>query len=82
MKGVMSKTYMLFVGHNHYPEGGAKDFRAFGSLQELKDLYRDNADMWSEEATYTYADPWGQIALSSTMEIVCCIDRHGVWRKL
>lgn len=32
----MNNRYALFAGHNYYPNGGFEDFKAFGTLDELK----------------------------------------------
>jgi len=71
----------LFSGHCYYPEGGAEDFRAWGSIEELKELYAANADKWSKDAAGTYADPWGQIVDMETMTIMLTIRGHGDWTQ-
>ena len=64
----------LFAGHCYYPEGGASDFRAFGTIAELKELYEKNADSWSSLIGGAYPDPWGQIANAQTMELIIRIE--------
>lgn len=65
----MSAQYCLFAGHGYYPEGGARDFRAFGTIDELKALYAKNGNAWSS-AVGSYPDPWGVIAEHESMKIV------------
>lgn len=72
-------TYALFAGHNYYPCGGAEDFRAFGSLDELKALFAEKADEWSLGAG-GYPDAWGHIADARTMKVVLVYGRNG-WRS-
>jgi hypothetical protein len=62
----MSKLYCLFAGADYYPEGGAKDFRAFGTVDELRELYALNNHQWHDSGN----SPWGHIAECETMRIV------------
>ena len=76
----VSAGYALFAGHCYYPEGGSEDFRGFGTVEELKKLYAENADKWSRD-TGSYEDPWGQIAERGTMKTMLCTRGHGKWQK-
>lgn len=69
--------FALFAGHRYYPRGGAFDFRAFGTVEELKELYEAKADEWSDEAG-SYPEPWGQIVDVTTMTVMHQAVRH-VW---
>ncbi len=61
--------YALFAGHRYYPEGGASDFRGFGSIESLKELFDKNIDIWTSKTSYT-GTHWGEIAEKETLEIV------------
>lgn len=74
-----ASCYALFSGHCYYPDGGAEDFRAWGTIEELKQLYASNADKWSMDAAGSYVDPWGQIAERETMAVILTIRGHGDW---
>lgn len=71
--------YALFAGHVYYPEGGSKDFRGFGSIQELKKLYHDNIDRWAEEAGSTSGNCWGEILDPKTMRPLLCEGNKQGW---
>jgi hypothetical protein len=72
--------FALFAGHPYYPEGGASDFRAFGTVDELKELYAAKADEWSRERG-GYEEPWGQIVNVTTMTVLHEARLH-VWSAL
>ena len=77
---LFSPKYALFAGHSCYPDGGACDFRALGTLDELKQLYATKADEWSLE-NRGYAEPWGQIVDVATMTVLYEAQLH-VWYAL
>jgi hypothetical protein len=77
---LFSRKYALFAGHPYYPDGGACDFRAFGTVEGLKNLYAAKADEWSLESS-GYAEPWGQIVDVATMNVLYEANLH-VWSPL
>jgi hypothetical protein len=72
---VSTRQYCLFAGHHHYPEGGASDFRAMGSIDELKAMYAVKGKAWSAKVG-SYPDPWGEIADHETMKVVLRTDPY------
>ena len=68
------ETFCLFAGGFYYPEGGAGDFRGFGTVDELKALYAANNKKWSKDAGNS---PWGHVCEHATMRIVWIAD-HGI----
>jgi len=63
-----TKRYILFAGAAYYPEGGAHEFRGFGTVEELKKLYEKNRFAWAKE--FNCRSPWGHICDHETMQIV------------
>ena len=78
---LFTPKYALFAGHRYYPGGGACDFRAFGTIDELKELYKSKADKWSMDSG-SYPDPWGQIVDVETMTVLHETDEDHVWSEL
>jgi hypothetical protein len=72
------EVYALFAGHCYYPSGGASDFRAFGTIDQLKELYAKYSKAWAVNKG-DYDDPWGEIAKKETMTIVLTIHGHSEW---
>lgn len=59
-------SYMLFAGATYYPDGGMDDFRGCGSIDDLKELCRNNIEKW----THGYIDGWAQIVDRETFDVV------------
>lgn len=59
--------FCLFAGGFYYPEGGAIDFRGFGTVDDLKALYVENNEKWAEN---NGRRSWGHICEHSTMKII------------
>jgi hypothetical protein len=72
------EEYALFAGHCYYPSGGASDFKSFGTIDHLKELYAKYSQKWAT-ADGDYDDPWGQIAKRETLTILMTIRGHGEW---
>lgn len=73
--------YLLFIMHRYYPRGGALDFIKAGTIDELKEFYKSNADRISERVS-CYPDPRGQIVNYDTMEVVCECEGHDPWEAI
>lgn len=59
--------YLLFAGHNYYPDGGVRDLVASAdTVEELQQYFIDHA----EEIAQSYINNWGQIVEHSSMEVV------------
>jgi hypothetical protein len=70
--------FCLFAGHPYYPEGGAEDFRGFGSVESLKALYAEHSEKWAKKAG-GYDSRWGQIVEHATMKIAWSIYDDEEW---
>lgn len=65
----------LFAGLNYYPRPGVDDFRGFGTMEELKALYAEKIQEWTNTINIEHLDSWGQIVNPETMEeIEWCSD--------
>lgn len=74
-----SDCYALFSGHCYYPWGGAGDFRGWGSIEDLKEIYANNAGEWSMESPTSHPESWGQIAHRETMIVIMTVRGHNDW---
>lgn len=68
----------LFAGSSYYPLGGADDFKAFGTVEELKKIYDKNANQWAKGS---YSSPWGQIVSLTTMSVLYTITSFRAWQE-
>ena len=60
--------YLLFAGHNYYPDGGARDlFCQANSVEELKDVFLNE---WDTIRGGSYIDNWGHIVEKESMKII------------
>lgn len=79
---IMENNYILFAGHNYYPEGGSLDFRAFGkTIDELKELFKKNRLEYGKCPGGGSPDPWGVIAEAKTMKTLWWCNRENVWQE-
>ena len=59
--------YLLFAGHNYYPEGGVKDYRMQGTVEECKKWFEEHK---RDISAGSYVDNWAQIVDEETFDIV------------
>lgn len=66
------KTYLLFAGDNHYPDGGISDYRGdFNSVDDAIDYFQSGEIRWlGDPAQYTVKWDWYQIVQSNDMTLV------------